>query len=77
MVASRKRKREGLDETGNGVAAAELLTVAQVSNRLNVHPNTVRRWAQQGLLNPYRIGPRRDRRFRPDDVDRFLRAKPV
>ena len=75
MAVSRKRKRGGLDETGNGVAAVELLTVGQVSNMLNVHPNTVRRWERQGLLDSYRIGPRGDRRFRHDDVERFLRAK--
>lgn len=50
----------------------ELLTVTQVAKRLNVHPNTVRRWVEQCHIKAYRIGPRRDRRFRPEDVDRFL-----
>ena len=52
-----------------------LLTVAQVAQLLNVHPHSVRRWADSGLLNCYRIGFRGDRRFQPDDVDEFLVAK--
>ncbi len=34
---------------------------------LGLHPNTVRRWSNQGLLKAYRIGPRGDRRFRRED----------
>ena len=52
--------------------ASELLTVGQAAALLNLHPNTVRRWAKQGLLNAYRIGPRRDRRFHRSDVERLL-----
>jgi len=49
-----------------------LLTVAEVAEILNVHPNTVRAWSGAGLLPSYRIGPRRDRRFRLEDVYNFL-----
>ena len=57
----------------NNNRLSELLTVGQVAVRLNVHPNTVRRWAQQGLLSAYRLGPRGDRRFHRSDVERLLR----
>ena len=50
----------------------EFLTVTEVAQLLHVHPNTVRRWANQGLLRVYRVGPRGDRRFRAEDVARFL-----
>ena len=50
----------------------EMLTVGQVSKMLNVHTGTVRRWAQQGLLECYRIGPRRDRRFLRTEVEQLL-----
>ena len=53
----------------------ELLTVGQAARSLNVHPNTVRRWSRQGLLNCYRVGPRGDRRFRRTDVERLLEVK--
>ena len=37
---------------------SELLTVRQVAEMLNIHANTVRRWADQGLLDSCRIGTR-------------------
>ena len=54
-----------------------LLTVTQVADRLNVHPHSVRRWADSGLLACYRIGLRGDRRFRQDDVEDFLVTRPI
>jgi len=53
----------------------KLLTVQEVSELLNVHPNTVRQWSDQGLLKSYRIGPRGDRRFRQEDVSNFISCK--
>ena len=52
--------------------SGNLLTVAQI---LHAHPHSVRRWADAGLLQCYRIGFRGDRRFRPDDVGKFLVAR--
>ncbi len=49
-----------------------MLTPAEVSRLLHIHINTVRRWSDQGILKPYRIGPRGDRRFDKDDIADFL-----
>jgi len=49
-----------------------MLTTSDVARLLNVHMNTVRRWSNQGVLRAYRIGSRGDRRFRREDIDRFL-----
>jgi excisionase family DNA binding protein len=49
-----------------------MLTIIQVSRMLNVHPNTLRRWSNKGIIKTYRIGSRADRRFRKDDIDCFL-----
>jgi len=45
-----------------------MLTVREVSRLLHVHSNTLRRWSDQGIIRAYRIGPRGDRRFRPEDI---------
>ncbi len=49
-----------------------MLTAADVAILLGIHTNTVRRWANKGILKPYRVGARGDRRFRREDVDAFL-----
>lgn len=48
--------------------ANSMLTVREVSQLLHVHSNTLRRWSDQGILKAYRIGPRGDRRFKPEDI---------
>ena len=49
-----------------------LLTVSEVARLLRVHPNSVRRWADMGLLAGYRIGHRGDRRFDSEEIHEFL-----
>lgn len=56
----------------NGTNNDGLLTVAEVASFLNVHMNTVRRWANKDLLTSHRIGPRGDRRFQREDVFSFV-----
>jgi excisionase family DNA binding protein len=48
------------------------LTITEVGELLHVHAQTLRRWANSGLIRTYRVGPRGDRRFSPDDVAAFL-----
>jgi len=50
----------------------QMLTVRDVSRILNIHVNTVRRWADKGILRAYRITNRGDRRFKKEDIDHFL-----
>ena len=58
--------------TGYPVNNGRMLTVTQVADLLGAHANSVRRWADMGLLPSYRIGVRGDRRFRPEEVSTFL-----
>ena len=50
----------------------KLLTVGEVAAWLKVHPNTIRRRSERGLLKTYRIEPRRDRRFARTEVEQLL-----
>ncbi|MFC2001433.1 helix-turn-helix domain-containing protein [Chloroflexota bacterium] len=49
-----------------------MLTVAETAHLLHIHPNTVRQWSDNGLLKAYRLGYRRDRRFKLEDIDNLL-----
>lgn len=49
-----------------------MLTSREVSQLLNIHINTVRRWSDQGVLTAYRVGSRGDRRFMRHDIINFL-----
>ncbi len=51
---------------------SRMLTTTEIALLLHVHPNTVRHWANRGLINTYRLGPRGDRRFKHEDVDSFI-----
>jgi len=51
---------------------SQMLTTTEVARLLHIHPNTVRQWTNRGLLRAYRLGPRGDRRFKPEDVDSFV-----
>jgi len=50
----------------------KMLSVKEVASILSVHPSTVRRWEREGLLEAYRIGPRRSLRFAGGDILDFV-----
>ena len=52
----------------------KMMTVTEVSALLHIHPNTLRRWADKGIIKSFCITPRGDRRFRSRDIDKFLSA---
>ncbi len=49
-----------------------LLTLSEAATFLHIHQNTVRNLSDAGFLKPYRLGLRRDRCFRADDLRQFL-----
>jgi excisionase family DNA binding protein len=57
VTLMRTRKRNG-----------NLLTTSEVARMLHIHINTARRWSNRGVLRSCRVGPRRDRRFRREDI---------
>jgi excisionase family DNA binding protein len=53
-----------------------LLNVRQVAKRLNVHPETVRRWIRDGRLPAIDLGsPRAGLRVRPEVLEQWLRGE--
>ena len=55
-----------------GKQTITMLRTGDVAWLLNVHSNTVRRWADQGIIRAYRTSPRSNRIFRRDDVAHLL-----
>jgi len=49
-----------------------LLNIKQVSKILGVHPDTLRTWDNTGRLKAVRLGSRRDRRWRREDILKIL-----
>jgi excisionase family DNA binding protein len=54
------------------ISPPRMLTVSEVAHLLHVHANTIRMWSKIGVIKSYRIGKRRDYRFRAEDVETFL-----
>ena len=73
MARAGRRTKVAGEELAAPEVSGRLMTVTEVARFLRVHPNSVRRWADVGLLPSYRIGPRGDRRFKADEVAAYLR----
>ena len=52
-----------------------ILTMKQVCELLNVHPNTLRNWDNKGVLKAIRFGTRKDRRYRKEDILKLIKNK--
>lgn len=50
----------------------ELLTLHEACETLKVHPNTLRKWDNKGILPAIRIGTKKTRRYRKEDIVSFL-----
>jgi excisionase family DNA binding protein len=49
-----------------------MLTTGEACRILNVHSNTLRRWAATGMIKAYRISTGTHRRYRREDVAALL-----
>lgn len=52
---------------------SRMLATTEVAQFIHVLPNTVRHWANKGLLRVYRLGTGGDRRFKREEIEKFLR----
>jgi excisionase family DNA binding protein len=48
--------------------------VRKASEFLDVNPNTIRKWAQQGKLHGVKIGTRGDWRFTKEDLLKMIKS---
>jgi excisionase family DNA binding protein len=54
----------------------KMLTVVQVAEWLQVHPDTVKRWLRDGNLKGFRLGGNRAGwRVRESELERFVRDR--
>src|SRR5207245_3522038 len=58
------------------VARERLLTTREAATFLKVSEASIRRWTDSGLLPAHRVGRRRARRLREEDLRRFMEAGP-
>ena len=65
-------KEEMGEDVANDEQMDDMLTVREVSRLLHIHPNTLRRWSNKGIIKAYRITLRGDRRFKREDIARLL-----
>lgn len=64
-------KKDSSDNTSN------LLTIGEVSKLFKIHQDTLRNWEKTGILIPLRIGPRQDRRYRQEDIEKIAGQKSI
>ena len=53
----------------------ELITLQEACDVLKVHPNTLRQWDKNGVFPAIRIGTKKVRRYRKEDLLKLLNQK--
>ncbi len=52
----------------------QLLTINDVAKKLKVHPNTLRSWDGSGILPAVKIGDKKIRRYKHEDIVKFINS---
>lgn len=55
----------------------KLLRIREAAELLGVNPETLRRWDNDGRLRAIRIGKRKDRRYKLEDIKKVIDLKQV
>ena len=55
----------------------ELITLKEACEVLKVHPNTMRAWDKKGILVAVRLGERRVRRYKIEDIKKFIESNKI
>lgn len=57
----------------SNVFMEKLLKIKEAAEILSVHPNTLRLWDRKGILVAIRIGEKKIRRYRLEDIKNFIK----
>ncbi len=71
-LEDKSTKQQMADDMVDGNGTGNMLTIREAAGLLHIHPNTLRRWCDEGRIRAYRITSRGDRRFTRQDIARFL-----
>jgi len=63
-------------ENSKSADLPELLTLDEAAKYLKCHPNTLRQWDRKGILPAIRIGERKARRYKKEDLEKFIQSQP-
>ena len=55
----------------------DLLSISEVSKIFGIHKDTLRNWEKKGLITPLRVGPRKDRKYKPGDIEKIANDKSI
>lgn len=56
----------------NTMEKEQYFSITEAARKLGVHPNTLRRWDQKGILKSVRIGERGDRKYTLADLENII-----
>ena len=54
-----------------------LLSIGEVAKLFAIDKDTLRNWEKKGLITPLRVGPRKDRKYRPEDIEKIAGDKSI
>ena len=54
-----------------------LLSIGEVAKIFGINRDTLRNWEDKGIIAPLRVGPRGDRKYRPEDIERIANDKSI
>jgi len=54
-----------------------LLSIGEVAKIFGINRDTLRNWEEKGIITPLRIGPRQDRKYRPEDIEKIAGDKNI
>lgn len=56
-------------------ALPQLITLQEAAAILKVHPNTLRAWDKKGILKAVRIGEKKIRKYKKEDLLKLINNK--